>query len=304
MKLEKTLSISFISMILLSFNAYSDDIKSQISACNQALDQANPNQAIQIADNLLKQNNTHADALLCKGRAYSALGQNDEAEKTLILAAKNAQAGFDTTIANLVLGNFYKQHQNPDLALASYQKSLASSQQEKNQKFIRISHNLIAEAYTQKHDYNAALNSYQAGSELANNDNERADSFERLASTYQALNQLDNAVEYQLKAVLMQKKAGSLDQYAEASLTLGKLFTQNKDYTSAEKTLQRLLKFSQENGGAYYEAKADLYLAQTKQAQGDKASATLLLQDAKKIAAKIQADDLIASINKEEETSP
>lgn len=304
MKLEKTLSISFISMILLSFNAYSDDIKSQVSACNQALDQANPSQAIQIADNILKQNNTHADALLCKGRAYSALGQNDEAEKILILAAKNAQAGFDTTIANLVLGNFYKQHQNPDLALASYQKSLASSQQEKNQKFIRISHNLIAEAYTQKHDYNAALNSYQAGSELANNDNERADSFERLASTYQALNQLDNAVEYQLKAVLMQKKAGSLDQYAEASLTLGKLFTQNKDYTSAEKTLQRLLKFSQENGGAYYEAKADLYLAQTKQAQGDKASATLLLQDAKKIAEKIQAEDLIASINKEEETSP
>jgi tetratricopeptide (TPR) repeat protein len=303
MKLEKTLSISFISMILLSFNAYSEDTKSQVSACNQALDQANPNQAIQIADTLLKQNSTHADALLCKGRAYSALGQNDEAEKTLVLATKNALAGFDTTIANLVLGNFYKQHQNSDLALASYQKSLSSSQQENNQKFIRISHNLMAETYTQKHDYNAALASYQAGSDLANNDNERADSYERLASTYQALNQLDNAVEFQLKAVLMQKKAGTLDQYAEASLTLGQLFTQNKDYTSAEKTLQRLLKFSRDNGGVYYEAKADLYLAQTKLAQGDQASATPLLQEAKKIADKIQADDLVVAIKKAEETS-
>jgi tetratricopeptide (TPR) repeat protein len=303
MKLEKTLSLSFITMILLSLNSYGGDASSQISACNQALDNANPSQAIQIADVLLKQNNTQADALLCKGRALNALGRNDEAEKSLVSAVMNAQPGFNSTVANLILGNFYKQHQRTDSALVSYQKSLASSKLENNQKFMRISHNLIAEAYTQKQDYNAALTSYQAGSELANNDNERADSYERLASIYQALNQLDNAVEFQLKAVLMQKKSGTLDQYAEASLTLGQLFTQNKDYSSAEKTLQRLLKFSQENGGDYYEAKADLYLAQTKQAQGDQASATLLLQDAKKIAEKIQANDLVALIKKAEVTN-
>ncbi|MGV3582901.1 MAG: tetratricopeptide repeat protein [Methylophilus sp.] len=303
MKLEKTLSLSFITMILLSLNSYGADANSQITVCNQALDNANPRQAVQIADALLKQNNTQADALLCKGRALNALGQNDEAEKSLVSAVMNAQPGFNSTIANLILGNFYKQHQRTDLALVSYQKSLASSKLENNQKFMRISHNLIAEAYTQKQDYNAALSSYQAGSELANNDNERADSYERLSSIYQSLNQLDNAVEFQLKAVLMQKKSGTLDQYAEASLTLGQLFTQNKDYSSAEKTLQRLLKFSQENGGDYYEAKTDLYLAQTKQAQGDKTSATSLLQDAKKIAEKIQANDLVASIKKAEETN-
>jgi tetratricopeptide (TPR) repeat protein len=303
MKLENTLNIVFTTLFLYSFNAYSQDASSQVSACNKALDSAQHTQAIDIADALLAQNSEHTEALLCKGRALDALGKNEEAEKTLALAVKHAKPGFDATVAHLILGNFYKQHQKSDQALVHYQSSLTQSQQDNNQKFIRISHNLMAEAYTQKKDYNAALNSYQAGSELSNNDNERADSYERLANTYKALNQLDKAIEYQLKAVLMQKKSGTLDQYAEASLTLGQLFTHNKDYPSAEKTLHRLLTFSQENGGVYYEAKTDLYLAQTKQAQGDHAAASLLLQDAEKIATKIQADDLVASIKKTQETT-
>lgn len=303
MKLENTLNLVFTSLILFSINAYSQDDVSRISACNKALDNAQHSQAIAIADELLLKNNEHADALLCKGRALDALGKNEEAEKTLSLAVKHAKSGFDTTIANLILGNFYKLHQNVDQALVNYQNSLTQSKQDNNQKFMRISHNLMAEAYTQKKDYNAALNSYQAGSDLSNNDNERADSYERLANTYKALNQLDKAIEFQLKAVLMQKKSGTLDQYAEASLTLGQLFTHNKDYPSAEKTLNRLLKFSQENGGVYYEAKTDLYLAQTKQAQGDYAAAAALLQDAEKIATKIQADDLVASIKQTKETA-
>ncbi len=298
MKLEKALGLSLITLVLLSFNSYGEETSNQMAACNEALDKADYSLATQVADSILKQNNKQSDALLCKGRALDALGKTEEAEKTLISAVSNAPAGFDTTIANLVLGNYYKQHQNADLALASYQKSLDSSQQQQNQKFIRISHNLMAEAYIEKQDYNAALKSYQAGSQLANNDNERADSFERLAEVYQSLKQLDKAVEFQLKAVVMQKVSGTLDQYAAASLTLGQLFIQNKDYPSANSTLQRLLKFSQDNGGAYYEAKTDLYLAQAKQAQGDKATATSLLQQAQKIANEIHADDLIPAIKK------
>ncbi|MDX1914057.1 MAG: hypothetical protein SFU55_00605 [Methylophilus sp.] len=291
-KLENTLNIFFKVLFLISFNLYAKDFSGQISACNQALDQANAARAVNLADAVLAQDAQHIEALLCKGRAFEALGKNDDAEKTLMLSVQHAKSGFETVIASLVLGNFYKNHDNLAFALTYYQKSLQASQQENNQKFIRIGLNLIGETYYQQKEYQAALKSYEEGAKLALNDNERADSYERLATAYQSMRMLDKAIEYQLKGTLMQKKAGTLDQYAEASLVLGQLFTENKDYPSAEKTYERLLQFSKDNGGDYYAAKTEIYLAQTKLAQGDQATANTLLQEASVIADKIQANDL------------
>ncbi|HAJ72579.1 MAG TPA: hypothetical protein DCO68_10930 [Methylophilaceae bacterium] len=291
-KLENTLIIIFNILFFISFNSYSKDFSPEVAACNRALDQANPSQALDIAEQMLKQAQQSEDALLCKGRALGALGQNEEAEKALLLSVQYAKSGFETTIANLVLGNFYKSHDNFVSALACYQKSLQASERESNQKFMRISHNQIGAVFTQQKDYQAALHNYDEGAKLAMNDNERADSYERLATAYQSMHMLDKAIEYQLKGTLMQKKSGTLDQYAEASLVLGQLFAENKDYPSAEKTYERLLQFSKDNGGEYYAAKTEIYLAQTKLAQGDQVTANTLLQEASVIADKIQANDL------------
>ena len=116
------------------------------------------------------------------------------------------------------------------------------------------------------------------------NDNERADSFERLASTYKALGQYDQAIEYQIKGVSMQQKAGTLDQYANANLALGTIYIAAKDYANAEKTFANLAKFSNDQGGAYFEAKADVGLAQTKRASGDATAAKVFADKAKTIA--------------------
>lgn len=296
MKLDNTFNSSFIFLILLSFNAHAQDINSQINACNAALNQGDIKSALVQAETALKSDSKHHQALLCKGRALGADKQYESAKAALTLAIGAAKKGFETTVSHVLLGNLHKANLQLAEALTHYQKSLQSAIEDSDRKFTRISHNLLGETYALNQDYSNALKSYEKGAELSMNDNERADSYERMAMTYQALNQLDNAIEQQLKGTMMQQKSGTLDQYAEASLTLGKLFTQNKDYVSAEKTYERLLKFSKDNGGEYYQAKTDIYLAETKRAQGDAAKADALLQEAKQIADKIQASDLTAMI--------
>ena len=148
----------------------------------------------------------------------------------------------------------------------------------------------MGEAHTQNNDLNAALASYLVGYKLTKNDNERADSFdsfERLGITYSALGQHDLAIEYQLKGMLMQQKAGTLDQYADASLALGKVYANAKEYPQAEKTYNKLIRFAKDNGGAYYEAKASYGLAQVAAAKGDTSNAKAMMGDALKIAKNI-----------------
>jgi len=129
------------------------------------------------------------------------------------------------------------------------------------------------------------------------NDDERADSHIHEAMAYQQLQQSDKAIEHQLKGVMMLRKSGTPDQYAEASLMLGKLFSAKKDYASADKTYQRLMEYAHENGGEFYEAKTAIYWADSKRAQGDAAGAASLVKQAETIAAKLkdaELDELLA----------
>jgi len=297
MKLHNTLTITFITLILISFYSYAEDISGKITACNTAVNNNDATAALKLADEILKREVTNRDALLCKGRALGVQGNYNEALSTLEKAEKESKDNFDQIITNILIGNLHKQNQKNTEAIASYEKSLKICEVTTNEKFARINHNLIGDTHTQNNDLNAALTSYLAGSKLANNDNERADSFERLAATYKALNQYDSAIEYQLKSVQMQRIAGTLDDFANASLELGRIYTLAKDYPNAEKTLNKLVQFSKDNGGAYYEAKANLYLAQSKAASGDASGAKALIADARNTAKSIGATDLTSEID-------
>lgn len=296
-KLECALISGCISLFFSSFNAYSYDIPEQVSACTLANNKADFATATKISTEILKNEPSNYDGLLCKGRALGAQGNYADALSALDMAATNARTGFDEIIAYILMGNLQKENKKNVEAIASYEKSLKICAIEKNQKFTRINYNLMAEAYAQNNDLNAALASYLKGDKLANNDNERADGDERLAATYSALGQFDSAIEYQVKGILMQKKSGTLDQYANANLTLGQIYVQAKDYPNAEKTYEKLVQFSKENGGAYYEAKATMSLAEAKAAAGDKTSAKTILADAQKMAKTIGDNELSAEID-------
>jgi tetratricopeptide (TPR) repeat protein len=252
--------------------------------------------AVAVSDEILKTQANNREGLLCKGRALGASGKYGEALSTLELAEKQSQPGFDKIIATIFIGNLHKDNKKNVEAIASYEKSLKICESEKNDKFKRINLNLIGESQAANKDYNAALSSYLAGAKLAMNDNERADGYERLASTYGSLGQYDSAIEYQLKGVLMQQKSGTLDQYANASLALGQIYVQAKDYVNAENTYSKLIQFAKDNGGVYYESKASYGLAQTKAMAGDSANAKTIMSDALTLAKNSGERDLAAEI--------
>lgn len=261
-----------------------------VALCNQHLDQGHAEQALK---SLTTSDLKRPQALMCKGRALLTLQQAQAAKEAFSAGIALKPTGLDLLTGYILLGNAEQALNHPTEAIASYDQALLISQNEHIKRYERICYNLKGETNYQSKHIEQALLDYQAGEKLAMNDNERADSDERLAQTYQALNQLDKAIEFQLKAVMMQRKSGTLDQYAEATLTLGQLFYQQKDYAGAEKTFQRLQQFAHENGGAYYEAKSDIYLSKVKLAQGQTDEAKQLLATASQLARETQAQDLI-----------
>lgn len=292
-----TLINYFILLILFSLNVKADNISDKVSACNQAIEKGDFKASLNLANEILKLEKNNRDGLLCKGRALGAEGNYKEGLNALELAAKKSQAGLDEIIAYIFIANLHKKNQQYTEAIASYDKSLSLSRASKNDKFERINHNFIGATHTQNNDLNAALASYLEGSKLAMNDNERAESFELIAATYSALKQHDLALEYQVKATIMQQKSGTLDDYANASYVLGQSYQAAKDYNNAERIFEKLLKFSKDNGGAYYEAKANFGLAQVKLALNEKDQAKNILTEALKIAKSIGENSLVAEID-------
>ena len=301
-KIQNTLTILSIGLFLISFNANSEEMSKEIVACNDAVNKGDATAAIKLSEVILEQNETDHEGFLCKGRALSLQGKTKEALESFEKALSATKETFVHTVTYILMGNLHQKNNKTAEAVNSYKKSLAICAKEGNQTYSRINYNLIGDTYTKAGDLNAALDHYKLSVSIANNDNERGDSYQRLAKTYSALGDHNKAIEYQIKTVVMQKKAGTLTEYADASLTLGEYLVKVKNYSEAERTYAKLAKFGKDNGGAYYEARANFHLAETKAANGDKAMAKTLMTDslslANKIGAKGLASDIAASRKK------
>lgn len=295
MKLQITLTSLFISLFINNVYAVSDDA----FACNKAYEQGDLANASSLAVKALNANKNDRDALICQGRTYSAQGNLESALTAFKSADKFSADAYDKTVIVLITGHAYKNAKQYEQAISSYQQSLKHAGLATNKPFERASHFGIGNVYFETKQYASALESYLAASKLDANDNERGESFERIALTYHLLDQHELAVEYQVKAFIMHEKSGTLDQFAHSSIELGRYYAAVKNYASAENTLNKIIKFANEQGGAYYEAKGCYVLAQVKAAEGDMDSAKALIEKAKSIAKNTNDADLADEITKE-----
>ena len=295
MKLEKTLIAAFILMI------FNDVLAENYSAseCNKLLNTGNTTAAIDYSKAMLSLNGSDKDALLCQGRAYYAAKDFNKALVAFDLAEKNSNNDLDKIVAVFLKANASYALNQKDLALASYIKALKQSQMIANKAMERLTLNAIGDISNNDKDYQAALDWYIQGFKLAANDNERGESAEKVAGAYHALNKDDLALEYQIKAYLMHDRVGTPDQYAQSSILLGQYYAIVKNYDNAEKTLNKIIKFANEQGGEYYEAKASYVLAKVELARGDTEKAAKLIEKAKLIAKRTQDAALEKEIEKE-----
>lgn len=264
----------------------------QLDVCNQAVEEGDSAKAIAAADDVLQQDAHNREALLCKGRALGVAGQYVEALAAMQAGEQLSATPIEHMVALTLTGNVQRDAKHFDEALASYRKSLALAQAQHDQRFERINHNLIGETLAQTNQLDEALKSYVAGSELAANDDERADNYARIAETYSSLGKYDQAVEYQIKAVLSEERSGDFNRYAYANLELARIHTVGKDYANAEKVLNRVIARSKTQGAPFWEAKSYYYMALEKVANGQQVEAKNLLTQAQQISQKIGADAL------------
>ncbi len=290
-----TLSLLLASQLLVS-NAYAD-LADDAYACNKASQKGDFSQALELSEKILQQDNHYHDGLLCKGRALGGLGRSKEGITTVKSAEEFSTSPLEHMLALTLLGNLQKNAKNYSEASASYRKSLIIAESSSNREFQRIDNNLLGEISIENKQIQAGLDYYLAGNKFAANDNERADNYQRLAATYSLLKQYDLAIGSQVRAVIMQKQSGTLDEYANSSLELGRIYMAAKDYVGAERTFNKLIQFSQEHGGAYYEAKATYYAGLAKSASGDHVAAKTLFADASKIAKQVGDAELIKDID-------
>lgn len=178
MKIENTLKKLFIPLFMISFNLNAAEVVESKASCTQALSVGDTNKAMSISTEVLKSDAKNREALLCKGRALGAQGDYAQALSAFELGASVSKDAFEQIIANLLIGNLHRDNKQYAAALASYNKSLALSLQENNQKFSHINYNAIGETYALNNDLKAAITNYQAGLKQAMNENERVDSRE------------------------------------------------------------------------------------------------------------------------------
>jgi tetratricopeptide (TPR) repeat protein len=261
-----------------------DDIAAKLAGCNQAISEGDASKALALAEQVLSQQANNRDALMCKGRAYGGTGKTKEALEALRAGEKLSQKPLDRIIALTLIGNVHKSAGESDAAMQAYQQSLELSRSERNVRFERINLNLIGETQVSSQQLDKALESFLAGSKLAANDNERADNYARIADVYNKQGKHDQAIEYQVKAVLMQERSGDADSFAGATLELGRMYGDAKDYVNAEKYTNKIIKLGKDQGGPYWEAMGYYYLAKSKAKQGLSAEARKLLEEAQQIS--------------------
>jgi tetratricopeptide (TPR) repeat protein len=295
MKLQKALTVLFTSLFFNTIYAASDNAFS----CNKAYDQMDLSTALSFATKALSADKHDKEALICQGRVHSAQGNLDDALSSFKLADKESKDAFDKTIIALVTGHAYKDAGQFEQAVLSYEQSLQQAKITHSKAFERVAHQSIGNVHRNAKQYQSALESYLTAHTLAANDNERGESFESVALAYHMLNQHDAALEYQIKAFLMHEKSGTLDQYAHSSIELGRYYAAVKNYANAERTLNKIIKFAKDQGGAYYEAYGYCILAQVKAANGDAITAKTLIDQARLIAKNTNDQALAEEIEKE-----
>lgn len=295
MKLEITLILLFNLLIINNSYAKSNEA----SACQSALEKGDVTTALAQASSALAINKNDRDALICQGRGLAANDDFNGALNTFKQADALATDAFDKAVSSMLIGNAFKQLKQYEAAISSYQIASIQAKASKAPAYERASYNAIGNIHALNQQYKQALAQYTLGSQLAANDNERGESFEKIALMHHKMLEHDLALEFQVKGYAMQSKSGSLDEHANAGITLGRYYGLTKNFTSAENILNKMIQFAVDNGGAYYEAKASYVLAGVKQAKGEKESANALIEKAKTIAKSTQDKDLVAEIQQE-----
>jgi tetratricopeptide (TPR) repeat protein len=296
--MRKTLSLSVLATCLISASSglYADTLTDEINKCNQSIKSQNAEQALTISAALLKQNNRLADAWLCQAKAFNLQSDAVHAEYGFSQALQFQTAEQDKMVTLGLLGNAEFQQEKFQQALEHYQQAYQMALNNNIKNYQRVTLNLIGDALTKLNRIDEAVGEYEKALKLTLNDTERADNLGRIANAYTAANNIDKAIEYQLRKIIASEKYGSPDQLADGNLELGRLYMLNKLYQQAYRSVNKVLEMASKNDSPFWMALSHVYLAQIDQRNNQFDSAKQHIQSAEKINQQLQDETISEEI--------
>lgn len=263
--------------------------------CHQAIKAGDVEKAIHVSANLIKQDKQNREAWICQTKALTLQDKKDDAIRSAEQVEALSKTPEEHMLSLTLLGDMEKNAEQYAKAIEHFNQSLSLSKRYSNKRFERVEHDKIGDVLLLQSQAKEALEHYQQAQPLGMNNDERTDDNLRLAAAYRELKQDDLAIEYLVKSVQGLEGLNDPERLAETYVSLAKAYAKQQQLPSAENTLNKLMRLSQEYQNDYYQAKTLYLQSHLKQLAGDTATQATLRKQAEQLATKINASDLLAT---------
>jgi tetratricopeptide (TPR) repeat protein len=280
--------ITFFNLLLLNnVFAYNNE-----NNCEKELSNNDYAKARQEAEKLI--NNDPFSGNFCMAKVLFSENKAQESIALFEKSEKLAQHPADQMLSIMFKGLAYKENNDLKQALSIFTTGYETAKLG-NSKFVQFERRFLiqmGDVKEREKDNEKAYEYFAMALKSSSNDDERAESYDRLAKCAANQGFYDRAREYSLKGSMMYKKSGYLGEFAELTILKGEYEVLDNDYEKGIRTLKELEELCIEAGGDYYLAKT--YLKLYKLSKEDK---DLYLAKAKEVATRIGANDIIKDIN-------
>lgn len=280
--------ITFFNLLLLNnVFAYNNE-----NNCEKELSKNDYAKAKQEAEKLI--DNDPFSGNFCLAKVF--FNENKVSESILLFekSEKLAQHPANQMLSIIFKGIAYKENSDLKQALSVFTTGYETAKLG-NSKFVQFERRFLiqmGDVKERQKDNEKAYEYFAMSLKSSSNDDERAESYDRLAKCAANQGFYDRAREYSLKGSIMYQKSGFLDEFAELTILKGEYEVLDNDYEKGIRTLKDLEELCIEAGGDYYLAKTYLKLYQLSKEDKD-----LYLAKAKEVATRIGANDIIKDIN-------
>ena len=280
--------ITFFSLLFLN-NVFAYNSENN---CEKELSKNDYKKAKQEAEKLI--NNDPFSGNFCMAKVLFSENKAQESIALFEKTEKLAQHPADQMLSIMFKGLAYKENNDLKQALSIFSTGYETAKLG-NSKFVQFERRFLiqmGDVKEKEKDNEKAYEYFAMALKSSSNDDERAESYDRLAKSAASQGFYDRAREYSLKGSIMYQKSGYLGEFAELTILKGEYEVLDNDYEKGIRTLKDLEELCIEAGGDYYLAKT--YLKLYKLSKEDK---DVYLAKAKEVATRIGANDLIKDIN-------
>ena len=280
--------ITFFNLLLLNnVFAYNNE-----NNCEKELSKNDYAKAKQEAEKLI--DNDPFSGNFCLAKVFFNENKVSESISLFEKSEKLAQHPANQMLSIIFKGIAYKENNDLKQALSVFTTGYETAKLG-NSKFVQFERRFLiqmGDVKERQKDNEKAYEYFAMSLKSSSNDDERAESYDRLAKCAANQGFYDRAREYSLKGSIMYQKSGFLNEFAELTILKGEYEVLDNDYEKGIRTLKDLEELCIEAGGDYFLAKTYLKLYQLSKEDKD-----LYLAKAKEVATRIGANDIIKDIN-------